>query len=365
MLRIPALLLIGLVLAPASFATITAEAAGEIPFNLSDLNCEDVRWMLPLGEFTEGATLVKGMIDGNDLFILDSCNTIHAVDLERGVHRWVLNLPGAPTHAPGISKDYLAFVVRDRLLFVKRSNGSRVMDRNLKIFPSTTPAVTGDTVYTGIFIEDRLISVDARTGISGWSFRFTDYVTAGPKIYGEAPDYLLYAVSNDGSVVCLPPEPALGGAPAKPRWMYKTEGANSAEISVSGDLLFVPSQDTGLYAFNRMTGIVVWKYFAGVPLFSGVQVAGENVFLKTKRGFYCLNTEKGEEQWNYAAGEMLVAVKGEVCYVWTRDEALVQLDLASGNELKKVTPSGKVIVVANPSTDMLVISTGDTVYGLK
>jgi outer membrane protein assembly factor BamB len=365
MLRIPALLLIGLVLAPASFASVAAEAAGESPFNLSDLDCEEVCWKLPLGEFTEGATMVKGMIDGADLFILDSCNTIHAVDLERGVHRWVLDLPGEPTHAPGISKDFLAFVVRDRLLFVRRTTGSRVMDRNLKVFPATVPAVTADTVYTGIFIENRLISVDARTGTTGWSFRFKDYVTAGPKIYGEDPDYLLYAVSNDGSVVCLPPQPALGGVPAQARWTYKTDGPNSAEISLSGDLLFVPSQDTGLYAFNRRTGVVVWKYFAGVPLYSGVQLAGENVYLRTKRGFFCLNMENGEEKWSYEPGEKLVAIKGDACYVWTRDGHLAMLDMAGGNELKKVSLGEKVHVVANPSTDLLVISTGDTVYGLK
>jgi len=349
---IPALLLSLCVVVPLSYA---GAAETNLPVSLNDLKLDSLSWTFPLDEYAEKASVEGVKINGEDLFLMDSNNTLHSLELSRGVHKWILELSGKPTHCLGLSPDVVGIVIIDRMVLVKRATGARFLDKALRILPATSPAVSLESAYTGVFIKNKLVSVDARTGLEGWSYRFRDMMMAAPQISTLGSTERLYAVSLDGTVICLPTRPAMSAAPGKPVWSFKTNGRNSAEIVFAGDNMLVASEDCSLYAFDKSTGFVNWKYLAGVPLKNAPQAVGKNVYQKCTRTFTCLAQDTGEVKWTFDRGEFLGAVVGEIAYVWTLDKTLALLN----------TESGEVKVIPNVYSELLVIQKGTDLFGLK
>jgi outer membrane protein assembly factor BamB len=256
-------------------------------------------------------------------------------------------------------------VARDHVILVKRSNGSRILDKKLKIFPSSTPAVTTDSLYTGVFIEKRLQAIGSTSGMAGWAYSFRDFVTVEPQIFGEGVERFLYAAANDGAVICLPVKAALAAPPSKAVWKANTSGGISKDITLAGNHLYVVSDDSSLYAFHRLTGSVTWRHYAGVSILDSVQASEDAVFMRTKDGFYCLDAAKGTKRWSFEAGHKVAALTEDTVYVWTQNKRIALLDLASGEVKKEVEPKGDICVVPTLLSDMLVFVKGDTVYGLS
>jgi outer membrane protein assembly factor BamB len=79
-------------------------------------------------------------------------------------------------------------------------------------------------------------------------------------------DGRVYVPTVSGYAVCL------DGATGHILWMYPTAKSVPAEPAVAGDLVYFGSWSRSLYAFNKRTGEVVWKY-TGVALDSGTLIA--------------------------------------------------------------------------------------------
>jgi len=365
MRAIQAILFCLVAITPLSYSLENTMTDLDLPFCLSDLKLKDVCWKLPVDGFTSGEPVEWNLVDGKDFFMLDLANTMHCIDLKRGVHRWVLDLPGTPTHAPSLSDDCVGVVVKDRLIIAKRSNGSRFSDNTLKLFPATAPAVCKEGAYVGVFVQSRLYAVDGSNGMNGWSYRFKGFLKAAPKLYGNGADRFLYAVSSDGTVLCLPPKLASDTAPSKAVWKFQTRGPNTAEFVLAGEKLLVASEDTCLYAFDRRTGTVVWKLYAGVPLKSQAQVFGNLVFLKTDRQFMCLDLDTGEELWTYDGGKSAAALINNVVYLCTEDGTVALLGAGDGELINEVSLGGGLSLIPNASTEMLVVRSSSEIYALK
>jgi outer membrane protein assembly factor BamB len=362
---IPVLLMTLLAAAPLSYAMATSSAETDLPVSLDELKLGELGWKFPLNDYAEGASAAWTVIDGEDLFLLDSRHTLHCLKLNQGVHKWILELPGAPSFPMGISQDALGLVIKDRMILVRRATGSRYLDKALAILPATAPAVTMDAAYVGLFIQNRMVSVDADTGIAGWSYRFKDFVMVPPRIYGEGANKFLYVAATDGAVIALSPKPARSAAPTKPEWIFTTQGPNRAEMAFAGDLLLVASEDSSLYAFNRLTGYITWKHFAGVPLTKAPQVVGNNVYQLSDKTFACLSLENGAKKWTYDGGvELATQIQG-VAYVTTGSGTLAILDAESGKLFKEAPLIGGVKAVPNVHSEMLILQAGTDLFGLK
>ena len=278
-MRLLALLLIAL-FPICTLLPLEAAESDEPVYDPAELKLDKVLWTLPLDELSPGARTEWGKVYGDDLIVLDSNHTLHCIDVVRGVHKWVLMLDECPSFEPDVFGNTLGICIKDRLVIVKRSSGARIMDRRLEFSPCASPACTSDAAYAPTLYKEKLIAVDVKSGLPGWDFRFKDAVMAAPKLYGEAANLFLYVVSHDGTVACLAPKPAPDTGPKRPSWSYTTGDRNTADPVLSGDHLYVACRDGALYVFNRLSGAVRWKFFAGVPLECPPQVIGEAVFQK-------------------------------------------------------------------------------------
>ncbi|MFH1998993.1 MAG: PQQ-binding-like beta-propeller repeat protein [Planctomycetota bacterium] len=362
---VPALLMFCLVCVPLAFSLETVPSEQNPPFSLSDLKLNEVSWTLPVGEYSKAAAITWSRIDGKDLFLVDSEHILHSVNMEKGIHNWIIKLPDTPTHAPGISEDCVGVVIRDRMILVKRSNGERYMDQCLHVFPSTTPAVTLSSAFVGVFIEKKLLSVDSGTGLSGWSFKFRDFLTSAPVIFGDAAEKFIYAAANDGAVICIPLKEAKDAPPSKAAWTFNTNGPNTMGITLGGDKAFVPSEDSCLYALNRFTGNVDWKVYTGFPLHDPVQVVDSSVFLKSKAGFHCYDAGTGKEKWTFDAGKEVVGWTKDALYVLTTDKGIALLNMETGEEIAMVMGRGDYKAIPNTAEGMILLQSGTTIFALK
>ncbi len=343
-------------------------ASDETPiYDPAALKLGDVNWVLPLGDLSKGARTLWGTIDGNELYALDSNNMLHCIALDRGVHKWVLQVDGKPTFKPTIGIDTIGVCVKDRLILVRRSNGSRFFDKTIEFAPCTAPACSRDVVFAGSLHKERVVSIDTKAGLSGWSFRFRDNVTAAPLLAGSGADFFLYVVANDGSVACLAPAHAAKGGPSAPEWSYKTGDQNTADPVVSEELLLVASRDCSLYAFNRLSGAIKWRYFAGVPLLASPKVVGDKVFQTDGSGIICISRSSGKELWAAKGQCNVIGIVKGVAYVSSEDGTLTLVNATTGKEIRKVKPAGVAMGVTNPdpNSGLLIFTDGSKIYALK
>ncbi|MBU0753802.1 MAG: PQQ-binding-like beta-propeller repeat protein [Planctomycetes bacterium] len=364
MRSVPALLMLCLVLTVFSFSFEARASEHSLPFSLDDLGLKRVAFKMDLKELTSGANLCWGRIDGNDLFLLDSNNTFHAIGLPKGLHKWIVKLPGKPTHEPGIGTNRIGFVVRDQVILVDRTTGSRVLDVALRIFPSTAPAVTDDSLYVGVFIEKKLLSLDNAEGLSGWSYRFKDILTVDPKIYGEMGERFLYAAADDGTIICLPVKGALAAPPSEAMWTAKTRGKISKDFTLSGNHLFAASEDDSLYAYHRLTGEIVWRYYAGVPILAPAQAFENLVFVRTENGFFCLDGEKGTVKWSMETGMKVANVLENSVYLLTNNKTFAVVDRETGELKGETAPAENLCLIPSFGMDMVFVVHGAKIFAL-
>jgi len=341
------------------------KAAESSVFDPAELKVGQVKWILPLKELSPGGKTEWGKIDGEDLFILDTNNTLHCVDLAKGTHKWVVMLDGSPSYAPTVSSDAIGVVIKDRVVVVLRKNGSRVLDRRLDFTPCTPLAANGEVGYTGSLYKESLHSVDMGRGQSGWTFRFAEIMSTAPVIAGSGSNLFLYVATHGGTVACFDPQLAIEAGPKKPSWKYQAGGRITADLLVDDDILFVAGEDRSLYAFGRLSGAIRWRYMADLPLKVTPLVAGGKVFLTVGADTICLDQATGKELWKAEGFNTPAGVVKSIAYILSDEGKLALFNADSGKEIRVVEANGVVDVIGNPTAGMLVFTDGSKIHAFK
>ena len=340
-------------------------AADSSVFDPAELKVGQVKWILPLKELSPGGKTEWGKIDGEDLFVLDTNNTLHCVDMAKGTHKWVVMLDGFPTYAPTISADAIGVVIKDRVVVVLRSNGSRLLDRRIELTPCTPLVANRDVGYAGCLYKESLHSIDLGRGLSGWTFRFTDIMSTAPVIAGSGSNLFLYVVTHGGTVACFDPQLAYEAGPKKPSWKYQTGGRITADPFVDDDILFVAGEDRSLYAFGRLSGAMRWRYMSDLPLKVTPLVAGGKVFLVVGGDTICLDRATGKELWKAEGYNTPAGIVKTIAYILSDEGKLALFNAESGKEIRVVEARGVVDVIGNPNAGMLVFTDGSKIHAFK
>jgi len=81
------------------------------------------------------------------------------------------------------------------------------------------------------------------------------------------------------------------------------------------DIIFVAADDACLYALNKQTGRITWRFDAGAPLSTTPFVASDKelVFFCSKDGYlYAVGTKTGRCRWKFFTGKHLTAEPAQV-----------------------------------------------------
>ena len=226
----------------------------------------------------------------------------------------------------------------------------------------TSPVIADGVVYaewqsgSGNNVTGALYAVNAANGAIIWKHSFA---TLAGDLYSEtAPavangivycTVVLYGNNRSGRVY------ALNAATGTVLWAQAL-GAEGypASPTVANGIIYVPSEDQNIYAFNAYSGAPIWKYkTTGFP--SDAAAVANGVLYVGADYLYALNAADGTLLWKsdfilgYGDGFTGVVANG-VVYTGGSDTDLVALDASTGALLWKYTSSyglGGTPTVAN------------------
>ena len=196
----------------------------------------------------------------------------------------------------------------------------------------STPAVVNDRFVFGN--QDGLVeALDLKSGKRKWKF-----ATAGPIFSSPATvkDRIVLG-SADGYIYCL-------NHKGKLQWKTKTGASVLGAPLISGDTVFVGGSDHRFSAYHLRNGALIWSYgeLQG-PVVSRPVVYKEVIlFGAWDRHLYALNRNTGQLAWkwnngspviNYSPAACIPVVHNDVVYIVAPDRYLTAIDVANGSTL--------------------------------
>lgn len=143
------------------------------------------------------------------------------------------------------------------------------------------------------------------------------------------------------------------------KWKFQTKGKLFSSPVICGDIVFIGSCDSNLYALNKTNGDILWKYKTGGEIRSTVAVEASIVYFLSADGYlYALDVDTGRELWRFSTnGEKSYdvwdyfhsspAVADGVVYFGSGDYHIYAVDAKSGKLVWKFLTGG--IVHAAPT----------------
>jgi outer membrane protein assembly factor BamB len=245
----------------------------------------------------------------------------------------------------------------------------------------SSPAVAGGAVYVGS-VDGKLYVVDAAgvtncssgpprtcsplwTAATGGAVRSSPAVANGT-VYVGSDDGKLYAFDAAGVFNCSagPPRTCLA------RWVTTTAGTVRSSPVVSNGVVYVGSDDAGLYALNATTGMVIWKTITGAAVRSSPAVSSGVVYVGSDdKAVYALDAATGAVLWKTTTGAAVrssPSVANGVVYVGSDDAGLYALNATTGQVLWKTSTGGVVRSSPAISNGVVYVGSDDTkVYALN
>ncbi len=264
-------------------------------------------------KFTTGGPITGSpVIDNNTVYIGSHDSILYALDLKTGKEKWRFRTGGAIRNSVAIIGNLLFLLSTDGILYRLDADSGRING-----FYQTMTGYTGDRQH------------------DPWDYFTSTPVIADSVIYFGAGEDLYAITVNDGYLL----------------WTYKTGDVVHTSPAINKNRVFAGSFDGHIYALNRSTGVLDWKFktngrftfpkgeASGNPVVaSGILFAGAR-----DNGLYALDVRGGYCNWvkSFDYGWALSVTPGDsVLYVGTSDDqTLFALDPRSGREYWK-TPVG-------------------------
>lgn len=327
-----------------------AEAAMQAPAGSLDLAWERENF---------GGQSIRALYPTHDLiYAVTADNALHAIGAD-GVHRWISkDLSGQPTAPPITNSWGVAFLVGSDLFVFERNYGNLTLKKRLPFPPATVPAMTDSTLFVSTFVENQIHTVDLDSGLSGWSYRTAEGVVSSPVVIGDSSRETLFFAGLDGEVTALPAISANGLAPSSASWRSSTHDTNTADLVTDGTTsVYLASEDTKLYAFDRITGTIQWAYPTGSPLEVAPYLGDGMLYQPVDDDLLAIDASTGELAWTFEdKGARAVAAVGNKLYVRDGKGGLHQLDAATGNYVRAVkVDQGKANAAAS---ELLLVAKG-------
>ena len=279
-------------------------------------------WQVDLPSGPIAAPLI---VDGT-VVVVSEDGSVRGIDGTTGAVAWSASLPSGVSVTPTIAGGTLYAVTVDGVLRTM-SLADRSMGWTAEGFlPDTQTNVAGELVLAGA--PGELVALTAADGKERWR---ADAAGSGR----IAVDSEVVYVSGTGSGTMH----ALGRADGKLRWSLETNGATVLTAGVSDGKVFVAARDVAggqnvTYALGP-DGKELWRE-TGSSIIGSVSVTADRLFAsidEPKTGIDAFDRSSGAVVWRRElTGRImgLLAAAGGSLYVATTEDGIVSIDAASG-----------------------------------
>lgn len=251
---------------------------GDLGGWINALNAPDGRklWAFKTGGEIKSSPVVLG-----DRVLIGSYDQhLYCLSTRNGSVLWKFKTDG-PVHAtPGIA-DGLAFIAGCDEVFraIRVSDGREVFSVASGAYTGASPALRGGSAYYGTFNNDVLM-VSLRDRKIEWRYEhpqrhFPFYSSAA-----ALADRIVVG-GRDKMVHCL----SLAG---KGLWTFATLARVESSPAISGNRVFVGSNDGRFYALNLSNGAKLWEFNAGGAISASPAIANGRIVVGSQNGrLYC------------------------------------------------------------------------------
>ena len=156
---------------------------------------------------------------------------------------------------------------------------------------ATNPQGNSGIVY---FPDDNIISLDLETGqplTLSISHRTQDNITIDEQKlyysgYANNEPHIIAANRHTGAIL----------------WTYKMLDTSSSAPTIYNNVVYVPSSDKNIYAIDKNSGALVWKYLTGDRFLNQtVAISGNTVYAKNENdALYAIDATTGQFKWSYS-----------------------------------------------------------------
>jgi len=224
----------------------------------------------------------------NEIFVYSRDHYAFEIDRETGVlkHSYQVARPEVVLQPPVILKDYLIFPTTGELLIYDRQ-GSLVKHADLHGRAMSTATVgSGTRVYFGADVPGggREVCMDVKgseyqVAPLKWELLTRGNLSAAPATYQG----MLFVADTLGNIY------AVNAENRRPVWalsqpgceldVFGADGPIKADICADDFGVYAASMDTKLYCLQRTTGMILWQYFAGTPLYHPPVASASTVYI--------------------------------------------------------------------------------------
>ncbi len=269
---------------------------------------------------------------------------------------WEYNALGGISGTP-LVKDSIVIVgtLHNELHAIRLSNGEELGTVSLESAAAGTPVWDGNYVYVpGALGMETVASFSLRDGKRQWSARYGP-AESSLLLIGE----FLYATTLDGVLVCLKKLDGTEFWKFEPAEKELRKPARSSPAS-DGEVIAFGSDDGWIFAVERLTGKLRWKYQGGASIFAtpvlweGICVVGS-----VNGVVYAVDTRTGELRWKYDTGSRIyapAAASGSKALICAANGKVIALSLDSGKQIWSF--SARSVVSSAPLIDGEIVYVG-------
>lgn len=259
----------------------------------------------------------------------------------------------------GLSQRTTPLIVDGRVIFkvgqgifaLDETTGVELWSHQTDAGMLTDPTYADGRVFFGQYeANGGVVCINASTGTQIWKQDASPYFVKGNPLVHQG---VVYAPVTDNYTYAF--QAASGGL----KWSYQTDGPVNSAPAADGNLLFLGSTDSKLYALDisGSAPVSVWNFTANGAIQSTSAINGGRVFFGSdSHALYALNQTTGELIWTFATTDTAVkfrngvAIANDVVYVTSEDSSkmyALNANVVPGN----YTDSG-ISVIRNWTADL-------------
>jgi outer membrane protein assembly factor BamB len=274
------------------------------------------------------------------IIVYSTANNAHVVERSSGALKWIHPLPqnAGEQHAPSVFDDRIVYPATSALKVYSSKDGKLQRDLQVDFAIHSGGTGMGQFYYVSANYPNggRLVALDLeRTdSLPRWEVMTVAPMRSAPVTAGS----ITYFAAEDGVVRAVNEQRAsIWGLDDTPDGGFKAGGPIFADLTVdtSGGTVYVASMDTKLYALAQGSGLIKWRYYAGVPLYDKPDVTSDTVYQQVRgRGLVAINKTEGkdfrEPRWVNGNVVKFLADDDKHTFVLTGDGAITALDKTNG-----------------------------------
>ena len=234
-----------------------------------------------LWAFKTGSEIKSSPVVVGDRVLIGSYDqTLYCLSTRNGSVLWKVRTEG-PVHSTPSIADGLAYVAGCDEVFrgIRISDGKEVVTVSSGAYTGASPALRGGYAFYGTF-DNEVLMVNLKERRIDWRYEHPQR---------KFPFYSSAAVTNDRLVVGGRDKLVHGISTAgKGLWTFATRARVESSPAISGDRVFVGSNDGRFYALNLGTGAKVWEFNAGSAISASPAIANGRIVIGSHDGrLYC------------------------------------------------------------------------------